>query len=157
MADERNLCEDYLELKPQQASCLDFVRILCCSCNITKREFINTTHEEERVKGSFRHRWIVFISVSLQRVFLSLNKPMAWLGWLVELLFNYPKFNGGFLRLLLNLITGIYPFLQTFSWDSISRKFRKFFTFLYANSLCFIKMRWKFISTHACKFENVNL
>ncbi|KAI3460224.1 hypothetical protein Pfo_016887 [Paulownia fortunei] len=103
MAGEKEFCENYLVLKPEEASCLDFVRILC-SNNLEKRDFFNT-----RVEGGvigFRHRWIIFISVLLQKVFLYLKKPMAAVGSALELWLNYPPSNGGYRRLFFNLLTG---------------------------------------------------
>lgn len=51
-------------------------------------------------------RWIIFISLLVQKMLLYLRKPMAITGSLVELWLNLLSSNGGFLALLLNLLKG---------------------------------------------------
>ncbi|CAA2996194.1 uncharacterized protein LOC111367420 isoform X2 [Olea europaea subsp. europaea] len=102
MADE-NFCKDYLVLKPEEASPLDCIRILYSSA-LQKRNFFNAP-EEATVRG-FRHRWIIFVSVVMQKLFLWLKGPVAKIGSLLELWLNYPSCNGGYCTLFLNLLTG---------------------------------------------------
>ncbi|KAK4434422.1 Lipase [Sesamum alatum] len=103
MAAEVEFCENYLLIKPEEASWFDLLRILC-SETLENRDFYRTPVEAEVVR--FRRRWIVFISVLLQKLLLLLKKPLAAVGAAVELLLNYPASNGGFLGLLWNLLTG---------------------------------------------------
>ncbi|KAL6504364.1 hypothetical protein OROGR_026287 [Orobanche gracilis] len=102
--EEYSFCENYLVIKPEQASFSDLLRILCSS-ELEKRDFLNTP-----VQGSgltrFRHRWIVFISVLLQKVLLCLKTPLAAAGSAVELFLNLPAANGGYHRLFFNLLRG---------------------------------------------------
>ncbi|CAI9757914.1 unnamed protein product [Fraxinus pennsylvanica] len=102
MADEK-FCKEYLVLKPEEASPLDCIRILCSSA-LQKRDFFNAS-EEATVRG-FRHRWIIFLSVVMQKLFLWLKQPVAEIGSLLELWLNYPSCNGGYSMLFLNLLTG---------------------------------------------------
>lgn len=51
-------------------------------------------------------RWIIFISLLVQKMLLYLRKPMAITGSVVELWLNLLSSNGGFLALLLNLLKG---------------------------------------------------
>ncbi|KAK4383442.1 hypothetical protein Sango_2775900 [Sesamum angolense] len=103
MADEVHFCQNYLLIKPEQASCFDLLRLLC-SKTLENCDFLRTPVEAEAVR--FRRRWIVFISLLVQKVLLWLKKPLAAVGDAVELLLNYPAANGGCLRLLFNLLTG---------------------------------------------------
>ncbi|KAL2242086.1 UNVERIFIED_CONTAM: putative feruloyl esterase A [Sesamum indicum] len=103
MADEVQFCQNYLLIKPEQASCFDLLRLLC-SKTLENRDFFRTPVEAEAVR--FRRRWIVFISLLVQKVLLWLKRPLAAVGDAVELLLNYPAANGGYLRLLFNLLTG---------------------------------------------------
>lgn len=113
MAGEDDFCENYIVIKPEEASCFDLVRILC-SKDLENRDFFKT-----RVEGGvigFRHRWIVFISVLLQKAFLYLKKPMAAVGSALELWLNYPPSNGGYCHLFFNVLTGFdffFPLLPS--------------------------------------------
>ncbi|KAJ9674389.1 hypothetical protein PVL29_023755 [Vitis rotundifolia] len=102
MASEDDLCRDYLLLKPEEASFLDLVRFLCCS-EWEKRGFIECPEEKEL---TIERRWIIFISLLVQKMLLYLRKPMAVTGSVVELWLNLLSSNGGFLALLLNLLKG---------------------------------------------------
>ncbi|RVX00050.1 hypothetical protein CK203_024738 [Vitis vinifera] len=102
MASEDDLCRDYLLLKPEEASFLDLVRVLCCS-EWEKRGFIECTEEKELMR---ERRWIIFISLLVQKMLLYLRKPLAITGSVVELWLNLLSSNGGFLALLLNLLKG---------------------------------------------------
>nr|XP_009622254.1 uncharacterized protein LOC104113702 [Nicotiana tomentosiformis] len=104
MANKEEFCKGYFELKPQEASFFDFIRIFY-STELDKRNFFDVSAGVEGIRG-FRRRWLIFISVILQRFLFWFKKPMASLGSIVELLQNYPSFNGGFLQLLLNIIQG---------------------------------------------------
>ncbi|GFP96369.1 lipase [Phtheirospermum japonicum] len=101
--EEYNFCESYLVIRAEQASCLDLLRTLC-SKDLEKRDYLNTP-----VRGGstrFRYRWIVFISVLLQKVLICLRTPMAAVGSTVELWLNFPAANGGYGRMISNLFTG---------------------------------------------------
>lgn len=100
---EEDFCKNYLLLKAEEASCFDCIRILY-SNDLEKRGFFNTRVEGEVI--GFRHRWIVFISLVLQKAFLFSKKPMEAVGSTVVLWLNYPAFNGGYRRLFFNFFTG---------------------------------------------------
>ncbi|KAL7127482.1 hypothetical protein ABFS83_14G255700 [Erythranthe nasuta] len=97
-------CENYLLLKPEEASFFDFFRILFSS-DLESKKFCNTGGQGGVITG-FSHRWIVFLSVLLQKILFLFTKPLAAVGNLVELLLNYPSANGGLFHLLINLLTG---------------------------------------------------
>ncbi|KAG8390898.1 hypothetical protein BUALT_Bualt01G0131400 [Buddleja alternifolia] len=103
---EEEFCENYLVLKPEEASCFDLVRILCSINELERRDFYNSGSVAAADDQSFGHRWIVFISVLLQKIFLYLKTPMAVVGSAMEVLLNFPPANGGYRRLLFNLLTG---------------------------------------------------
>lgn len=103
---EEDFCKNYLLLKAEEASCFDCIRVLH-SNDLEKRGFFNTRVEGEVI--GFRHRWIIFISLVLQKAFLFSKKPMAAVGSTMELCLNYPAFNGGYRRLFFNFLTGLDP------------------------------------------------
>lgn len=101
-----DICKDYFELKPQEASYFDFIRIFY-SNNLDKRIFFNVSTGVATTIRGFRRRWLIFISMVMQRLLFLFKNPMANLGSFVELLQNYPSFNGGFLQLFLNILRGM--------------------------------------------------
>ncbi|PHU01205.1 hypothetical protein BC332_30992, partial [Capsicum chinense] len=87
-----DICKDYFELKPQEASYFDFIRIFY-SNNLDKRIFFNVSTGVATTIRGFRRRWLIFISMVMQRLLFLFKNPMANLGSFVELLQNYPSFN----------------------------------------------------------------
>ena len=106
-ADGNFICTDYLFLKPEKATLFDLVRLLW-SKDKQKHSFIETTHDLEQELKNFCYRWIVFISIWLQKILRFFGRPMALVGRVIEFLVNLVYDNGGFLKLLINIITGIY-------------------------------------------------
>ncbi|MCD9643622.1 hypothetical protein HAX54_031237 [Datura stramonium] len=105
MANKEDICKGYFELKPQEASYFDFVRIFY-SNELEKRNFFDVSAAGvEKIRG-FRRRWLIFISVVTQRLLFLFKIPMANFGSFIELLLNYPSFNGGFLQLFFNILQG---------------------------------------------------
>ncbi|KAL3505163.1 hypothetical protein ACH5RR_035004 [Cinchona calisaya] len=103
MACEENFCKDYLVLNPHEAAFCDLIRIFY-SCELEKRDFFDTP-EANRLRG-LRRRWLVFVSVVVQKLLILLKKPMSDMGSTLELWLNYPSSNGGFALLVLNILTG---------------------------------------------------
>ncbi|KAL6504633.1 hypothetical protein OROHE_023391 [Orobanche hederae] len=132
--EEYSFCEKYLVIKPEQASFSDLLRILCSS-ELEKRDFLNTP-----VQGGgltrFRHRWIVFISVLLQKVLLCLKTPLAAVGSAVELFLNLPAANGGYHRLFFNLLRGrvVRPDKSSATFRSIAANVDKRFDRIISSS-----------------------
>ncbi|XP_058217253.1 triacylglycerol lipase OBL1-like [Rhododendron vialii] len=97
--------ENYLELKPHDATLLDLVRIMFTSDNSLAMKKSVETSELNHLRG-LELRWIIFISLYVQKLLLYLKKPMAWLGYVIEMCLNLPSSNGGFWWLLLNILKG---------------------------------------------------
>ncbi|KAK4348810.1 hypothetical protein RND71_031565 [Anisodus tanguticus] len=123
MACNKEFCKDYLELKPEEASCRDLFCIFY-SCELENKNFFNAPEGTDTIRG-FRRRWIIFASVAMQR-FLSWSRiPMNSVGTKIELWLNYPSCNGGLLHLFLNLIQGkeiIRPDVKSEKFTSIVGK-----------------------------------
>ncbi|KAL9385941.1 hypothetical protein Peur_022951 [Populus x canadensis] len=95
--------QNKLLLDPTEASFLDLILFLVSS-NIKGRGFIEC-HEEQGLRN-FNSRWIVVISVLVQKILLFFRKPMAMIGNALEMWLNLLLCNGGFFKLLLNLLKG---------------------------------------------------
>jgi hypothetical protein len=96
--------QNKLLLDPTEASFLDLILFLVSS-NIKVRGFIEC-YEEQGLKN-FNSRWIVFISVLVQKILLFFRKPMAMIGNALEMWLNLLLSNGGFFKLLLNILKGM--------------------------------------------------
>ncbi|PSS31432.1 Lipase [Actinidia chinensis var. chinensis] len=103
MACEEDFCKDYLVLKPEHASLFDLIRILCSS-SFGERRFVESSGANNL--GGLRRRWLIFMSVLVQKVLIYLRKPMAWMGYVLEMWLNLLASNGGLGPLLLNLLKG---------------------------------------------------
>ncbi|GFS30618.1 alpha/beta-Hydrolases superfamily protein [Actinidia rufa] len=103
MACKEDFCKDYLVLNPEHASLLDLVRILFLS-DLGERRFVESS--EVNNLGGLKRRWLIFMSVLVQKVLIYLRKPMARMGYVLEMWLNLLASNGGFGLLLLNLLKG---------------------------------------------------
>nr|DAD41269.1 TPA_asm: hypothetical protein HUJ06_015592 [Nelumbo nucifera] len=100
---EEDFCSNRLVLKPEEAGLVDLIYLLWSS-NIENRRFVDYS-EETRIT-EFRRRWLIFISVLLQKILLSIAKPLSWVGSLFEKWLNLLSSNRDLAVLLLNLLRG---------------------------------------------------
>ncbi|EXC32848.1 hypothetical protein L484_009548 [Morus notabilis] len=105
MASTDYVSQNHLLLKPKEASLIELIRLLY-SPELKKRCFIECSEEEGEQSRDFRRRWIVFVSVVAQKLFLILKEPMAMVGDVLESWLNLLAANGGFLALLRNYFRG---------------------------------------------------
>ncbi|XP_047325178.1 triacylglycerol lipase OBL1-like [Impatiens glandulifera] len=102
---EEDLYKDYLVLNPESASFFDLVRILCFpSHSLKELDFIDV--QETKNLNGLRRRWLIFVSLLVQKILIKIKNPMALVGTLLETWLNLLSINGGLLYLLLNFITG---------------------------------------------------
>lgn len=100
----KGFADSYMLLNPEDAHFIDLFRILF-SGNVGHRKFVDS-HAEGDYEGSFRHRWLIFVSVLLQKFLILLAKPLAFLGTFFEFLINLLVLNGGFFMILINFLKG---------------------------------------------------
>ncbi|KAI3409323.1 Lipase_3 domain-containing protein [Psidium guajava] len=98
MACDKSFCSSYLLVSPEKADIVDLFRILICS-DVHKRKFVDTSHEGEE---SFGRRWIMFVSILVQKLLLLIAKPLSWIGSVIEFWLNLLWSNLNFGRLLAN-------------------------------------------------------
>ncbi|KAJ0024235.1 hypothetical protein Pint_08762 [Pistacia integerrima] len=101
--DVEPFCSGYLHLKPKEASLVDLI-LLLFSSEFKRQRFVDCP--ERHNYRSFGYRWLIFISVIAQKVLFSLRKPMATVGYVLELWINLLSSNGGFFMLLINGLKG---------------------------------------------------
>ena len=109
MASKEPFAGNYLLLKPEEASPVDLGYLLFSS-KLEERRFIDCPPELEY--REFRRRWLLFISVVLQKAFTSSSKSLNHIGNTVEMWLNLLSSNGGFIKLLLNLVKGSLLFFK---------------------------------------------
>ncbi|KAK4712197.1 hypothetical protein R3W88_006710 [Solanum pinnatisectum] len=97
---ERVSSKKYLQLKPDETSLLDLIRILF-SGDLESKEFIESLRAKEI---AFERRGYIFLSVSVQKAFHFISKPLFFLGSTSEsclnLLASYQNLPTLFLRIL---------------------------------------------------------
>lgn len=97
-----------LLLKPEEVGFLDLMHILF-SPNLEEKRFVNR-HESSsnsvNVEDSFRHRWLIFISLLLQKFLHFVHKPLSSFGSSLEFCINLLSSNNNLFNLLLNFLTG---------------------------------------------------
>ncbi|CAA0840966.1 alpha/beta-Hydrolases superfamily protein [Striga hermonthica] len=94
---------DYMLLNPDEAGFLDLAKVLFSS-NLEKRKFVDCpdgAHEP-----SFGRRWIIFVSVVVQKMLKMVAKPLAGFGSGIEHWLNLLSGNGGFFGLAANYLKG---------------------------------------------------
>ncbi|XP_059635558.1 triacylglycerol lipase OBL1-like [Cornus florida] len=120
MACDEEFCKDYLVLKPEEGSLFDLVRILRSS-ELDKREFVEFSGVGKLIRG-LEYRWIVSVSFLAQKLLLYLKKPLARIGFLLEMWLNLLSSNGGaFFPFLLNTLKGnfVWPNRTSATFTSV--------------------------------------
>ncbi|KAM3380535.1 hypothetical protein P3S68_006108 [Capsicum galapagoense] len=102
----KSFCSNYMLLKPEECSALDLAGILFSSKNRGQRKFLDCPYEQMTTKVLFPHRWIIFISILVQKILLAIAEPLAKLGNATEYWLNLQNVNGGLLRLIFNFLRG---------------------------------------------------
>ncbi|KAL5099260.1 hypothetical protein RYX36_003587 [Vicia faba] len=101
---DKGFADSYMILNPEDAHFFDIIHVLF-SRNIGHRKFVDSNAEGD-VEGSFRGRWLIFISIVLQKFLLYIAKPLAKLGYCVEMLVNLIAINGGITMIIINFLSG---------------------------------------------------
>lgn len=91
-------------LEPHDVGFFDLIHILF-SNNLEHRKFVDSSDDKE---DDFQRRWLIFLSIVVQKLLQFVSKPMAVIGWAIEMFLNFLSLNVCSLRgLLLNLSQGI--------------------------------------------------
>ncbi|XP_052196043.1 triacylglycerol lipase OBL1-like isoform X2 [Diospyros lotus] len=101
---DRSFSKSSLLLSQEDGSLLDAIRFLFFR-RVGKAEFI-ACPAQEQLQESFKYRWIIFLSISVQKLLQAVAKPMAWFGSLLEMWLNLLSSNTNFFLMLWNLLRG---------------------------------------------------
>ncbi|XP_004291098.1 PREDICTED: uncharacterized protein LOC101301930 [Fragaria vesca subsp. vesca] len=101
MASKEHVCDNYFSLKPEEATLIELLRLLFSS-DLDSRKFIESSGEVWKLE----RRWILLVSVVVQRFFLFCSVPLARIGDVLQKWLNLVSINGGPLMLLLNRLRG---------------------------------------------------
>lgn len=99
---DKGFSSSYMLLKPEELTFFDLVNILF-STDIEKRKFVDSAEVKEE---DFQRRWLIFISIIVQKLLQFFSKPISFFGSLTEMWLNLLSSNGGFGSLLLNTMEG---------------------------------------------------
>ncbi|MFS7951858.1 putative triacylglycerol lipase [Helianthus anomalus] len=109
MATDEEFCERYLLVNAKEASLYDLACILICSTSfLNTKNFYDEQSEYvgRSTRGNLRRRFVIFVSILAQKVFIWAEKPVTLIGALIELWLNLLSSNGGFFGLQINYIRG---------------------------------------------------
>lgn len=116
--------KNYFVLDPKEATVKDLLYLLFSS-DLENRKFVDTSVTEfENDLCEFRARWIIFVSIVAQKLMIMLRKPLSFLGYALGFWLNLPSSNGGFFKILINLVQG-YIFFWLSCFELIGIRFRK--------------------------------
>ncbi|KAA8547101.1 hypothetical protein F0562_003530 [Nyssa sinensis] len=102
----KGFSSNYMLLKPEEVRLFDLIRVLFHR-NLEKRKFGDCPEGEGEAKHeSFEHRWLIFVSILVQKMLQSLSKPLAWFGSKLEWWLNLLSCNCNFGTLLVNCLRG---------------------------------------------------
>ncbi|KAG6386858.1 hypothetical protein SASPL_152035 [Salvia splendens] len=99
---DKSFCSDYMLLNAEDAKLGDVFKILFSS-DIAKRKFVDCPDGTEE---PFGRRWIIFVSILVQKLLQATAKPLAAVGSGVEYWLNLLSGNGGFFGLIKNTFKG---------------------------------------------------
>ena len=111
---DKSFSSNYMLLKPEEASIFDLIHILF-SGNVEKRKFVECPQGTEE---PFGRRWVMFVSVLMQKLLKLVAKPLASFGSALEHWLNLLSSNGNFFRLVFNFIRGFPSFPSVLSSSS---------------------------------------
>ncbi|CAN0864096.1 Triacylglycerol lipase OBL1 [Linum grandiflorum] len=97
----KGFCSNYMLLNHDKIGILDLARLLFSS-DIEHRKFIDSKDTKEE---SFKRRWIIFLSIVVQKILQLVSKPLYFLGWCIEMWLSLLTNNDGLLGLVVNLLT----------------------------------------------------
>ncbi|KAF8107747.1 hypothetical protein N665_0117s0019 [Sinapis alba] len=103
--------EKYFVVDPREATFSDLASLLFSS-DLRNRKFIDSSEQKlEDDLSRFRRRWIIFVSIVIQKLMILLRKPLYFLGFYLSFWLNLLSSNGGFFKILPNLFKGkiIWP------------------------------------------------
>ncbi|KAJ6679097.1 TRIACYLGLYCEROL ACIDIC LIPASE TAL5 [Salix purpurea] len=102
-SNDDHFSKDKLLLDPKEASLKELVLLLFFS-DVRSRKFVDCPEEQQR--GDFNRRWLIFISVLVQKVLLFCKEPLARIGQTLENWLNLISNNGGLFKLFLSYLKG---------------------------------------------------
>ncbi|KAJ9559967.1 hypothetical protein OSB04_005127 [Centaurea solstitialis] len=109
-AGAEEFCKDYLVINAKEATLFDIACILICSTDsLKKRAFYDERCEDvdkSTTVNRIRRRWLIFVFVILQKLFIWTETPLAFAGSFIETWLNLLSSNGGFFGLMINRIRG---------------------------------------------------
>uniref|UniRef100_A0A1J3IGZ6 Lipase n=1 Tax=Noccaea caerulescens TaxID=107243 RepID=A0A1J3IGZ6_NOCCA len=113
--------ENQFVLDPREATFQELIRLLFSS-DLGNRKFIHSSEESiEHDPCRFRRRWIIFVSIVIQKLMIFLKKPLYFLGFTLSFWLNLLSSNGGFFMILPNLFEGkfVWPEETSASFASL--------------------------------------
>ncbi|XAR57789.1 Triacylglycerol lipase [Bertholletia excelsa] len=97
-SEESGFSKNYLHLRHEKAGFLDLINLLFY--RKSKAEGVKFLDRPvQRKEEELEYRWVVFISIMLQKLLKAVEKPLAWIGDLVETWLNLSAYSNFFVFL----------------------------------------------------------
>ncbi|RZC45668.1 hypothetical protein C5167_038616 [Papaver somniferum] len=93
--------QDYVVLNPHDGGIIDLLRLLLFR-DIEKSKFVDCP--EGIYDAHFKRRWLIFLSIIVQKFLNFVKKPLAWFGMALEMWLNLYSDNGNSFGLLMNIL-----------------------------------------------------
>ncbi|XP_038724255.1 triacylglycerol lipase OBL1-like [Tripterygium wilfordii] len=97
----KDFAHSYMLLKPEEVNLFDLFKILF-STDIENRKFVDSKAKDE----TFERRWLMFISIVVQKLLQFGSKPLSWVGSWFEMCLNLVSSNRNIGVLFLNVFQG---------------------------------------------------
>ncbi|KAK3030111.1 hypothetical protein RJ639_038860 [Escallonia herrerae] len=114
----KGFSSDFMLLKPEEVSVVDLIRVLF-SHDLKKRKFVDCP--EGTSEESFKRRWVIFVSILVQKCLSTVGRPLAWFGSKVEQWLNLVSSNQNVGLLLWNFLRGLIIIGQARISDGLNR------------------------------------
>ncbi|KAM2529749.1 hypothetical protein PS1_027689 [Malus domestica] len=98
---------DYMLLDPSDVGFFDLLHILFSS-SLKRRRFVHSSMDTEDDRD---RRWLIFLSIVVQKLLLFVATPMAMIGRGIEICLNLFSSTQNLVGLFKNLLRGIYNLL----------------------------------------------
>ncbi|BFG38864.1 hypothetical protein CerSpe_251380 [Prunus speciosa] len=102
MACDKGFSCTYMLLEPKDVGFFDLIHILF-SNDLERRRFVDSSEETE---DDFERRWLIFLSIVVQKLLQFVAKPIATIGWGIEMCLNLISSNQSLVGLILDFLRG---------------------------------------------------
>ncbi|XP_062101983.1 triacylglycerol lipase OBL1-like [Humulus lupulus] len=116
---DKSFSASYMLLKCEEVGLFDLLYLLLYSSDSVKKKLL--VESSDKAEESFGRRWIIFLSIVVQKVLQFVSIPLAGVGSAFEMGLNILSSNGNLFNLILNFIRGrvVIPVRKSADFKSV--------------------------------------